>query len=124
MKPTTLAIDFGTKRIGLAITRGSLAEPLEIVTNDQQAISKIKNICQREQVKQLLVGISENTMAELTKDFAQKLQEQIGLPMFFADETLSSHSVIQKLKTNTHKKRSGDIDHFAAAVILEEWMES
>ena len=44
-KDVVLAIDFGTVRIGLAISRYTLAEPLEIIPNDELRFSKIKEIC-------------------------------------------------------------------------------
>lgn len=123
--PTTLAIDFGTKRLGLAISIATLADPLTIVTNDDQAISKIKEICAREGVKQLLVGVSEQAMAEKTKLFAEQLKKQIDLPLFFYDETLSSKETHQKLAFSHMKlsKRQGPIDHYAASQFLQEWLD-
>lgn len=123
--PTILAIDFGTKRIGLAISRGSLAEPLQIVTNDQQTATVLAEICQREGVTQLVVGLSENEMARQTKAFVTELQKSLKLPLVFMDETLSSKTVGAKLKERgvTLKKRQQPIDHLAAAEFLQEYLD-
>lgn len=123
--PTTLAIDFGTKRIGLAISIATLADPLTIIPNNEKAIEQIKKICEKENVKQLLVGISEQTMAQKTKQFAQELKEAINLPIIFADETLSSKETHQKLATSHMKmsKRQAPIDHYAASQFLQEWLD-
>ncbi len=125
--PTTLAIDFGTKRIGLAISRASLAEPLTIISAQDQrrAIEQIQTICQREQVRQIVLGLSENEMALKTRAFGEVLQEQLQLPVHFVDETLSSKTVLDK--TTRHRKknvRSGKpIDDLAAAEFLQEWLD-
>lgn len=123
--PTTLAIDFGTTRLGLAISVASLADPLTIISNDNQTITQIKKICDQENVKQLLIGLSEQQMAEKTKAFAEKLSQAIDLPIFFVDETLSSKETHQKIATSTMKrsKRQGPIDHYAASQFLQEWLD-
>ena len=47
------------------------------------------------------------------------------MPIEFFDETLSSQEVEKRIQQQGIKKsvRSGPIDHFAAAIILEEWLE-
>lgn len=122
-----LAIDYGTKRIGLAISRGTLAEPLVVIENDSDTFNKITTLIRDEKIAQLVVGISEGEMADLTRDFVQDLEEATGgeVPIDFADETLSSVEVQERLKEKGIKQsmRSGPIDHFAAALILENWLE-
>lgn len=124
--PTILAIDFGTVRIGVAISRGTLAEPLIVLANSDQVFEQIAAICQQEQVTHLVVGLSENTMALLTQNFAKKLQEYVKLPLEFMDETLSSHTVGGKLKARglSLQKRQQAIDAFAAAEFLQEYLDA
>ena len=120
----TLAIDYGTKRIGLAISHATLAEPLMVIEYDQEAVAleKIAEICQEYQIKQLLIGLSEQLMADQTKQFAQHLAKAIDLPQFFFDETLSSHEVRQRFQERGKLMGRKTIDHYAAAVFLEEWI--
>ena len=121
-----LALDFGTQRIGLAISQHGLAEPLEVISNNDQVFEKIKQIIDREEADLILLGLSENQMAQKTKQFAQKLKKIIAIPLEFTDETLSSKNVHQKLATSPMKlkKRQGPIDHYAAAEFLQEWLDT
>jgi len=121
--PKTLAIDFGTKRIGLAVSHARLAIPLEVVEYDQveEALSRIEDVAVEHQVELLLLGISEQEMAVQTRSFGELLIERLGLPLKYADETLSSKQVRAKLKERG-KRVNGPIDHLAASLFLEEWM--
>jgi len=130
-----LGIDYGTKRIGLATNIASLVEPLCVVDNktdksnlivSKYALSAIAKICQEKAIEQIIVGLSEGLMAEKTKLFAKLLAAKTNLPVTMIDETLSSCEVAHKLK-EAHfslKKRQEPIDHYSAAVILENFLES
>lgn len=126
MDQKILAIDFGTKRIGLALSHGTLATPLEIIANDSEAIAAIKKICETEMVTQIVMGLSENEMAEKTKEFAQRVEKATALPIHFMDETLSSHTVGGKLKASgaSLARRQQPIDDLAAAEFLQEYLDS
>ncbi|MCA9369191.1 MAG: Holliday junction resolvase RuvX [Pseudomonadales bacterium] len=124
MIPTTLAIDFGTVRIGLAVSRATLADPLEIIPNDETVFTRIKKILSEENIEQIVVGLSEQEMAEKSRGFAAELAKHTDLPIFFTDETLSSKTVHEKLQTAKKSKRSGHIDHFAAAEFLQQWIDN
>ncbi len=119
-----LAVDYGTKRVGLAIARAGLAEPLVILDNSPELLNQIQQIIEAEQPQQLIVGLSEQKMAELTKAFARELAAKTKLPIIFADETLSSQTVREKIKTSKKKVRTGHIDHFSAAYFLQEWLDT
>lgn len=125
MEQRYLGIDFGLSRVGLALSYGSLAEPLEIVPNDEQLLSTIKARIEFNGVTTLVLGMSENTMAEQTVVFGEKLKELTGLPVVFQDETLSSVEVQRLLRERTQGKRShrGPIDHFAATLILQRYLD-
>lgn len=119
-----LAFDYGTKRIGLAVSHAALAEPLKIIEyeNLDQALKSIKDICDQLQIELIVVGLSEQAMAEQTKDFAQALESITQLPVKFSDETLTSQLARQKLRARNFAARKKPIDHYAAALILDEWL--
>ncbi|MDA1079881.1 MAG: Holliday junction resolvase RuvX [bacterium] len=119
----TLGIDFGTKRIGLALSFASLAEPLAIVENDAQVFAEIQKIIDEEKVGQLVCGISEGEMATKTKVFATELSLRTNLPLEFVDETLSSQVVRAKTNTTRSQDNHKPVDHYAAAEILQEWLD-
>lgn len=125
--PTTLAIDFGTVRVGLAVSRASLAEPLEIFPNDDKLLSRLYQLIQDQNIDQVVVGISEAEMAEKTKAFVAELNQVLNdaTPIEFADETLSSKETHQKMRAAGVKKqkRQAPIDHYAAASFLQDWLD-
>ena len=120
-----LAIDYGTKRIGLALSYDFLAEPLTIIPNDDQALEKIKQICQENFIEKIIIGLSAREIAEQTKQFAQKLQTYVKLPIEFFDESFSSKEVQQKLIDSGSKqsRRQKPIDDLAAAHFLQEYLD-
>lgn len=121
----------------MAVSYGSLAEPLMVVNNAgsektanqvviDSALHEIAGICQVESVVEIVVGISEQEMADKTAHFAKLVQEMTHLPVCLSDETLSSQSAERKLREAQapRRKRNGKIDHYSAALILEEWLET
>lgn len=120
---TILAIDYGTQRLGLAISRVNFAEPLCIILNSENMFEELQKIINDESVEKIVIGISEQLMAEKTRKFADDLANITSLPIEFTDETLSSKTVHEKLINHKKKTRSGHIDHFAAAEFLQEWLE-
>lgn len=123
--PITLGIDYGTERLGLAINHGSLAEPFKILVNDELMFGHLKNILGEQKIEQIVVGMSENKMAKKTQHFVSQLKKITHSPITFIDETLSSVLVKQKLIEAGVKlsKRRGPIDHYAATLILQDWLD-
>lgn len=132
----TLALDYGTRRIGVAVQYASLAEPLEVIGNHTDAkaeagevtlgaLNRIKSLCQEHQITQILVGLSEGEMAKMSQKFGTAVQAACQLPVIYWDETLSSVTVAARLKAAGQGQRigRGPIDQFAAALILEDWLE-
>ena len=97
-----LGIDYGRKRIGLALAKAGLAEPLAVLANDEHFMAKIAKIAAEEEIDELVVGLSENEMAQETAQFARQLREELQLPLHFADETLS-YTVERKLRSAKKK---------------------
>ena len=129
---TILAIDYGLARIGLAISYVGLAEPLTIINNDMtsnepiigsQALAEIKQIVKAEKVDKIVLGISEQAMAKKSLEFFEILQSTFNLDVILVDEVLSSYEVEQRLKELPKKKRRQAIDHYAAAIILENYLD-
>jgi putative holliday junction resolvase len=123
--PKVLGIDYGTQRVGVALSQGTLAEPLKIIANTSDLIPALLKLIQEQQITQVVVGISENEMALKTQQFVKNLQAQTSLPIAFMDETLTSATVHERLAEMSGKKQTpkGPIDHLAAAVILQEWLD-
>jgi putative holliday junction resolvase len=124
----TLGIDYGKKKIGLAISEGVLAEPLKVIRfeNLEEGLEKVSKVAEVSGVSKVVVGISEGKMAEETKEFGKKLQKRIKIPICFQDETLTTHDA-QELSIQAgikRKKRKSMEDAYSATLILQNYLDS
>jgi len=124
-----LGIDYGRKKIGLAIADGSLSEPLRVIRYIDIKIlgEQIKQIVKREKIEKIVVGISEGKMAEETEKFLSAIRYTLSpVPVETFDETLSTHTA-QELSREvgmSRKKRKNLEDAYAAAVMLQNYLDS
>ena len=128
----TLGIDFGERRIGLAISdaEGTFAMPLLTLErrSDQAAIARIGEIIREEEVESLVVGEPVNVdgsrgpAAERAKSFAGKLAAATGLPLRLVGETLTTVAAAARLReAGVDARRARErIDAVAAQILLEE----
>jgi putative Holliday junction resolvase len=136
----TLGIDFGAKRIGLALSDegGRFATPHMVLTvnSPQQGIDQITAIVEHEQVRRLVVGLPLNMddtigpAARKTADWANQLSRQTGRPLVLVDERLSSYSAEQQLIQRkrggehlTRRKKRDRLDALAAASFLQAYLD-
>ena len=127
-----LAIDFGTRRIGLAIAESTTSQafPLDIIKRDalNRDLARIKLQIEGRDVTQLVVGLplnmdgTEGSSALAARKFGGHLGAYLGLPVDYCDERLTSFEVRQRLADQTGRRRKTAIDALAATVILEEWL--
>ncbi len=121
-----LAVDVGSARIGLAISEGSLALPLETLTAGAEAIARIQEIASSKAVDVIYIGLPMNLKGDFTAsthsaiEFARSLAST-GLTVRMIDERLTTKSAQQMLqKTGKKVKESREyIDAQAAALILD-----
>jgi putative Holliday junction resolvase len=125
-----LGIDYGERKIGLAVgdTESRFAEPLAVVRFEEkkEAIERISQYATVERVENLVLGISEGKTAEKTRNFGAKLSKKVKLPILYYDETLTTHDA-QKLAISARigrKKRKAKEDSYAAAIMLQNFLES
>lgn len=126
MLQKVLALDFGTERIGVAISYGTLAEPLTILKNDETIVAQLQALINEYKITELVVGISESKTAQRTIAFVARLKNELYLPISLIDETLSTQVVRKKLLetgrplSEVQKTR---VDHLAAAELLQDWLD-
>ena len=125
-----VGIDYGRKKIGLAIADmdSRLAEPLEVIRfeNLDEALEKVAQVVQVEEVEKVVLGISEGKMAKETKEFGKKLEVKLKIAVEFQDETLTTHEA-QELSIKAgikRKKRKLMEDAYSAALILQGYLDS
>ena len=121
-----LAIDVGSTRIGVAVSEGTLALPLESISAADNAVTRIIQIATEKQVTTIYVGLPLNLKGDFTAstqsaiDFAKQLAGQ-GVTVRMIDERLTTKSAQQMLHSSGKKvKESREyIDAQAAALILD-----
>jgi putative Holliday junction resolvase len=131
-----LGIDFGKRRIGLALSDdyGWSAQGLTTITriNTETDLSRIKEIIALYRVEEVLVGLPRNlngTMGPQTQEvmsFVNQLRKNLNLPVVTWDERLSSVAAEKILLEAdvSRKKRKKVIDKLAAAIFLQSYLES
>lgn len=128
-----LALDVGEKRIGVAISTsvGRIPRPYGTLSNinQQQTIKKIKEICQKEGVAKVIIGLPLNLrgglgkQADKIKDFAERLSREIDVPIFLEDERFTTKEAEKILKAEGKKKIKEKIDAISALLILRQYLD-
>jgi len=128
-----LAIDYGTRRTGLAICDSdeTIASPLAVIEGQKKLLRSIVEVVEAEKVDAVVLGLplnmtgTESSQTKLVLKFAEQLKDHLHIPIHFQDERLSSFSAEEKLaSTNfTRSKRRKRLDAVAAAEILEAFLE-
>jgi putative Holliday junction resolvase len=125
-----LGIDYGRKKVGLALgdTETKFAEPLKTLRYQDFKILvvELKNIVSASEIGKVIVGVSEGKMAEETREFGKKLQEKLGLPVIFQDETLTTYEAKElSIKAGIkRKKRRAMEDAYSASLILQNYLDA
>jgi putative pre-16S rRNA nuclease len=130
-----LALDYGRKRIGLALSDelGLTAQPLVTLlrTNRRNDLRRLREICRKHTVARILVGHplhmtgEAGPMADEAALFAARLQKDLGIEVELVDERLTSWEAAQtmaEVKSSSRQKRA-PIDDVAAAVLLRDYLE-
>jgi len=115
-----LAIDYGTKNIGLAVSTLNIIYPIPTIKNDDHIFDNLKKIITDYKIDGIYVGISEGEIAKLTKIFVDKLRDMLQLNIETVEEAVSTIEAQQIYIKNKNKKKNYKklIDSVAAAVIL------
>jgi putative holliday junction resolvase len=129
-----LAIDYGRKRIGLALSDELrlTAQPLSTLArvNRQSDVRSLREICRQYAVARIIVGHplhmtgEAGEMADEAARFAARLRKELGLEVELMDERLTSWEAEQMTagsKSDASGKRQ-PIDDIAAAVLLREYL--
>jgi putative Holliday junction resolvase len=122
-----LGIDYGVRKMGLAVSSGSLAEPFKVisVSSTEEALEKIGRIVKSEGIEKIVVGVSEGAMGKESEDFGQELARYLKIPVDFEDETLTSQDSLRMgIEAGMKRKKRKEMeDAFAASVMLQSYIE-
>lgn len=122
-----LALDYGIKNIGLAISSGQLAEPFgELENKDRQdLLKKLKRICFNNKVELIIIGLPQGKLQPIIKNFSQELEKTTKIKLVLHDETLTSQeAVIRMVEAGKKlKKRRREKHIISACLILQSYLD-
>jgi putative Holliday junction resolvase len=141
----TLAIDYGKKRLGLALSDefGITSRPFATWTriNRRRDLARLRELVGKEKIRRIIVGLplhlngTPSEMSEDARSFGLRVEKAVGLPVEMVDERLSSWEAQETLALHGSGKRSRSasgrneskkvnaIDDVAAAIILRDYLD-
>lgn len=125
-----LALDVGSKRIGVAIADAQtpFARPLTTLDQSAEVVADITDLVRQYQVAVVVVGLPRNLQGEPTKqtkaveDFAASLGGYLSVPIAWQDEALTSVKAEDELAARGKAYNKSDVDALAATYILEDYI--
>ncbi len=131
-----LALDVGSKRIGVAVS-----DPLWITAqglptlqreNKRRDLEALGKVIREYEVREIVIGLplrlsgAEGTQSEKMRRFADDLHALFGLPVHLWDERWTSTQANRLLREAelSIQKRAQAVDRMAAVLILQSWMEA
>jgi putative Holliday junction resolvase len=134
MSGRILALDYGTKRIGVALSDelGWTAQPLETFerrTVDRD-IAHIASLVRSHEVRLVVLGLPlqldgrEGPAVQAMRDFREKLEGGLSVPLVLWDERMTTKAAEDFLIAAdvSRKKRKGAVDRIAAALLLQSYL--
>jgi putative Holliday junction resolvase len=141
-----LAIDYGKKRLGLALSDEFCVtcRPYAAWTriNRRRDLARLRGLVREERVRRIVVGLplhldgTPSEMSEEAKSFAVRVEKVLGLPVEMMDERLSTweaNETLSKLGSSTSRRRRSStrsenkkqtpLDDIAAAIILRDYLD-
>jgi putative holliday junction resolvase len=131
-----LAVDYGEKRIGLAVSDelGITASPLMTLVSrsDDETVRQIAQLASKLRVTQIVVGLPRRTdaqegeMERKVKAFAEKLRQAVSVPVVLFDERFTTRIAEQVLLEAdlSRRKRKQIRDRLAAVILLQSFLEA
>ncbi len=137
-----LGIDYGERRIGLALSdaTGLIASPWKTVPNDANVGKAARRLADEIEALQrderglgtIVLGLPRrlsgepNAQTARVEKLAELLRPMIVIPITFQDERLTSHEADERLATRERnwRRRKAQVDAVAAAIILQDYLDS
>ena len=130
-----LAIDYGEKRIGLAVSdiSNTIATSYKFIINSSKKFENIKEIIEELKVTHIVIGLplllngQKGEKALKVEEFSKELNNILGnkIEIIFEDERLTTVSAERILLQGdlSRKKRKNKIDALAATLILQKYLD-
>jgi len=125
-----MAIDYGTRRIGIAVSdSGVVATPHSVVRNEGDIIETLATLAASVDADTIVVGIPRRTHASAGerkfRDLAERLRQRTCKEVVLWDEALTTAEAAERLRAGGRSRRDAqrDIDMHAATVILQSYLD-
>lgn len=123
-----LGVDYGGRKLGLAVAEGALAVPLRTVryATRRELREAIAQACADYDIRTIVVGIptpfhgGTNAQVETVEEFVAWLRREVTIPVLTEDERLTT-AFAKRLMRDW--KGKADDDAIAAALILQSYIE-
>ena len=132
MTGRVLGLDYGTKRVGIAISDPlrRIAQPLEVVDRSH-AVARVQSLVEEFEVTMCVVGLptslggEEGSAAIAAREFGVEIEEATGREVVFVDERFTS-ATAEKAMIEAgvkRRRRRETLDKVAATVILQTFLD-
>lgn len=128
-----LGVDYGTRRIGLAISDGIglTARPLVVVTRER-VIDEIRRVDSEYGLEAVIVGLPttlgghEGVSATAARELGEEVKSALGVDVVYVDEKFTSRMAEESLLESGMRRRDRKetVDKVAAAIILQTYLDS
>jgi len=135
-KKRLLGIDFGAKRVGIAIT-----DPLRIfayalvtIPNDNNFWKTFNKLFNDFNIETIVLGYplkesgNRSSSTELIEKFKEELEKKVKIPIVLSDERYTSviakQQILESVTSKKKRQNKGLVDKNAAAIILQEYLDS
>ena len=132
-----LGIDYGSRRIGLAISDPDqiIATPLAVVEAEGRPVedaAKLAQLAPQHEVAEFVIGLplnkdgSEGKQARVTRQMGEALAHATSLPVHFYDERYTTHAAIGAMRQAEvrRRQRGSRLDKVAASLILQAFLDA
>lgn len=120
-----LGVDWGMRRVGLSISEGTLASPLQTleIHGLKDGVEKVLRVATKEKADLIIIGKPEGEMGKAVLNVIKELQNR-EVEVVTSDETLSTQSAkLEMLTMGKGKKARREDNAMAAAIILQRYLD-
>ena len=130
-----LAIDYGAKRIGLALSDPLLtfAYPYKTILNNDKTWKELENLVKEKNIQKIILGFpyredgKKTFLSDVIQKFKQSLEKRFKIEVILWDErytsSIANDMMIESVNKKSKRRDKGIIDRNAAAIILQEFLE-
>ncbi|MEJ5261505.1 MAG: Holliday junction resolvase RuvX [Ignavibacterium sp.] len=131
-----MSIDFGLKRIGIALSDPlkKFASPFLTIPNDEKVFTNLKKIIEEKAVEKIILGLPDESQTASKSvyndviEFKSELEKRFNIQVILWNEThtskIAERRIIESVKSKKKRQDKGLIDMQSAAIILSEYLDS